>query len=556
MDIYLFSRAPRAELPVWVDLWRTRRETAFLRGLDELRDRSGNVALIPLLGGWVYEIKMQLMFATALRLEGWRVVILSESRRATRAYHYSKAFGIGHVVSHEDVLLSPAEGSMCAEAACDFTQGPLTFQSVKSWTFHGSWIGPQILGSVSRTQFRGAPDPADPAIRAEIIDQLPKVLRGVLVADKIMESIRPGIVTTLEANYARHGPLVDMAVGRGIDVIHFNQITKDDSVVFKRLTPETRRTHMASVSRKTLDLLERESPWNTQKENELWAEFSDRYGGRWRLQNRNQPGTRRMDGQEIRSELGLAGGKKMAVVFSHILWDANIFYGDDLFEDYGDWFIQTVRAACANANLDWLIKLHPANIWKRAYEGVTAELSELQLIRKEIGSLPAHVHLLYPDTTVSTLSLYESADYGVTVRGTPGMEMACFGKPVFTAGTGRYSHLGFTIDSDSAHDYLERLASIETYRPLEPDQTRLAKQHAHAVFRLRLWQMKSFRSEFNFERDWHPLDHNVRVGARSLDEIRANGDLLKWATWAVGSRRVDYLELDRVQEKVDRAAPP
>jgi hypothetical protein len=53
--------------------------------------------------------------------------------------------------------------------------------------------------------------------------------------------------------------------------------------------------------------------------------------------------------------------------------------------------------------------------------------------------------VLLPDTKISTLSLYRFADYGVTVRGTPGLEIACFGKPAFTAGTGTYAGLGFHL---------------------------------------------------------------------------------------------------------------
>jgi hypothetical protein len=50
------------------------------------------------------------------------------------------------------------------------------------------------------------------------------------------------------------------------------------------------------------------------------------------------------------------------VVFSQVLWDANLFYGEDLFEDAGEWFVETVRVACANSAMNWLIKLHPANV--------------------------------------------------------------------------------------------------------------------------------------------------------------------------------------------------
>ncbi|HTE40701.1 MAG TPA: hypothetical protein VK629_07720, partial [Steroidobacteraceae bacterium] len=74
-------------------------------------------------------------------------------------------------------------------------------------------------------------------------------------------------------------------------------------------------------------------------------------------------------------------------------------------------------------------------------------------------------------------------DWGVTVRGTIGMELPCFGIPVLTAGTGRYSHRGFTEDSATADEYLERLRTVDGIPRLQESRVRLAVLHAFAVFR-------------------------------------------------------------------------
>src|SRR5205823_4121339 len=118
----------------------------------------------------------------------------------------------------------------------------------------------------------------------------------------------------------------------------------------------------------------------------------------------------------------------------------------------------------------------------------------------------------------------------------------CFGKPTLTAGTGRYSGLGFTIDSASAGEYLGRLAALQDTPPMSPEQKHRARRHAHAAFLLRPWKMTSFRSQFDYRKEGaHALDHNLACNAASLSEARRNGDLERWTAWAA-TQHVDYLE--------------
>jgi hypothetical protein len=542
-DLYRLVRAPGPELAVWRDYWRYRDDVAFLRDASG-GSANGKTVLVLSLANWVYQIKLESVLAIGLKLAGWIPRILLDSRRDTLPRRYFQAIGLHDFVYLEDYPLTETERETCRGAVERFQARMESLEDIMAWEFMGSWIGPQVLSSFSREDHQSRPDVADPATRKKIIFSLGLALPHVMTSRKVIDDVAPATVIAVEANYVRYGPLIDMAIARGSDAIQAIQPWRDDALNFKRLNRSTRRTHPSSLSARTLDRV-RNLPWSPELDRRLDEEFANRSSGRWARQERNQPGVRPMGKSEIIQTLRLNPSKKTAVVFSHILWDANMFYGKDLFPSLGDWFIETIKAARANPAVNWVIKMHPANIWKRKRDGVGGELDEERLVREKIGPLPDHVRLLYPDTPVSTYSLFEHTDYAVTVRGTPGMEAPCFGIPAITAGTGRYSGLGFTIDPDTSEAYLRLLAAIQDIPPLTEAQTILARKHALAVFSFRPWIMKSFTSTIRAHGSniTDPLDHNMTVNARSMEDIHGNGDLEKWAAWAGNTEMVDYLDL-------------
>lgn len=536
-----FFAHPRDWFIVWKDYQRTAGQTEWMREhpCKTVHDKK---ALFAMNTGAVYDTKLFAMLALGLKMKGYRVMVLL-SRYSAWAQRYFKLFGIRDFIFWEDAALTQKEKAQCLHDARYFlSSAEWNFQAMKQWKYRGAWIGPQILSTVSRSVMQGAPDVGSPDIQEAIKHLLPETLQTVHRADGMISKISPDLMVVNEANYAMMGALVDTAIQKNVSVIQMTQPSRDDALIFKRLTQKTRRHHPSSVDAATLRRSE-SAAWTLRHEEELAAEFKNRYGGKWFLQSRNQPGVREKSTEEITRELGLDSHKKTAIVFSHILWDANLFYGEDLFEDYGDWFVQTVKAACANPRLNWIIKLHPANAWKRARENVTAEFAEVSLIKKEIGELPDYVKLLYPTTEISTWSLFQLADYGITVRGTIGMEMPCFGVPVFTAGTGRYSGLGFTNGSATKEEYLAKLAHIEEFDRMTEEELLVAKKHAFTAFRLRPWVMKSFKAEFNYKKTGvHPLDHNLFPAVDSFADIKKNGDLEKFAAWTEKKEEVDYTE--------------
>jgi hypothetical protein len=279
-------------------------------------------------------------------------------------------------------------------------------------------------------------------------------------------------------------------------------------------------------------------PWTEAERARLRQELHESYAtGEWYSEAGTQFSTRIVDGAELRRRLGLDPAKRTAVIFPHILWDGTFFWGTDLFRTYEEWVVEAVRAACQNAHVNWIIKVHPANVVKNARDGVAGEPAELLAISRAVGALPPHVRVLPAETDINTYSLFGVMDYCLTVRGTIGIEAASFGIPVLTAGTGRYDHRGFTIDSASREEYLERLRTIHTIPRLSPAQQELAERFAYGTFLLRVLPLSTVT--FRYARD-AKATLITEVHARSQADWRQAHDLRAFSAWLKGDA-ADFL---------------
>jgi len=540
VEAYRFVRNPRWQIDLWRDFAATRKSTAFLRAAPGL-PQDPPVVLLALYRDDVYETKLGLTLATGLRIRGFKPVVLIPSSRAHRIRRYADVYGLEDVVARDSITITDAERAACEQTATCLLSGGLDFETVRGWRYRGRPIGMHVLSTLIRVTFDGSPDPAGATNRERIAKILTQVLHNVVRADRLIEELAPRLLLVEEANYSVNGPVVDAAVDRNVDVIQTIGTWRDDALMSKRLTKATRRVDAKSVAPETLERFEHE-PWTSHLDDELDRDFEARYGAVWTLGRQFQPETVPRSADQIIAETGLDPGRPTAVIFAHVLWDASLFFGNDLFQNYADWLVQSVKAAVENREVNWIVKAHPSNVFRAAHGDVRGESSEVVLIREHLPRLPDHVHVLLPDTKISTLSLYRFADYGITVRGTPGMEIACFGKPAFTAGTGTYAGLGFTYDSSSVDEFLGRLATIECYGPL-PEEMRLrARRYAHTLFTRRPWKTRSFSLVFDLpERGWNPLDRNVTWNARSLADLDSAGDLGEWVDWACQTDEPDYL---------------
>ena len=484
------------------------------------------------------QVRLEALLAKSLQLRGAHVDVLAfrSMRGAVRAW---RALGFRRLVFYEDFVGradSAPEEVAAAVARCR------TVQDFKAYEYRGARVGRQALATVVRARYEPRVDLDDPEVRADLARTLTYGVEGVHTGERILETLRPDALLMIERGYAGLGSFFDVALERGIEVIQFGSAHRDDAFLMKRYDLETRDLHPRSLDERTWARL-LEGGWTEERERALEAELAGREEGKWFMARHARHSARRRGPERLREELGLDPGRKVAVLFSHVLWDAAMFYGRDVFSDQGRWFEETLRLAAGDDRVQWLVKLHPALFWKLEQEGVRAEPAEFAMIREAVGELPPHVRLIRPDDDVDNVDLFQIVDAGVTIRGTVGLELPRLGVPVLTAGTSDYAGRGFTVDAADASEYERNVRGIAALEPLDDEQVRLANLYAYGVFRVRPWRFSSFTLDYlPPEEAGESLDHQLRFHVRTVEDLERADDLRVFAEWVDGSSERDFVD--------------
>lgn len=415
--------------------------------------------------------------------------------------------------------------------------GIKTFADLIEATYRGIRIGKYVASTLMRMWRQGSIPVEDPAVAAELTDRLAQSMAFVDGAHEMIRRFRPGAAVFVDRGYSPSGELFDTCIANNIPCYSWNAAHRNNALMLKRFDRDNATVHPSSLSADSWERL-RARPWSDKLTELVRSELAWCYSsGEWYSEVGTQVNKQDLGKDSLIRQLGLDPQKKTGVIFSHIFWDATFFWGTDLFRDYEDWFVQTVRAACANDRMNWLVKVHPANVVKDHRDGVTGDPSEIQALRKHVVDLPSHVKILPADWKISTFSLFNIMDYCLTVRGTVGIEAAMLGKTVLTAGTGRYDRYGFTHDFNDKAAYLEALGRLETIPAPTPSETELAVRYGYGVFLGRPLPLTSLQMEYQKD-----ARATLQVGwkLQTFDELKQAPDLQEAARF-IRSGSEDYL---------------
>lgn len=402
-------------------------------------------------------------------------------------------------------------------------------------------IGEIALSTHCRCRGTGLIDTSRKEMRDEVRELVELVWKAACAANNIftMNNILASYHT--EVFMEEYGGVYYAALNAEIKAIRFTGTARDNAYIIQHRSWADDRLHQGSLAPSTWEIV-KSLPALNQIRTELEQNFKDRYGNKWHRSKRNQPNALILDTALARAELDIPVSRKIAVVYSHILYDTIFFFGTDLFKDYATWLIETVKAAIANDKLEWFIKVHPSNIWRgemgTVFEG---RYEEEYLIEKHIGVLPLHVHIVPADSHISPMTWMQLADFGVTVRGTSGLEMAALGRTVITAGTGRYEERGFTHDPKSIESYYELLRSMPDIEKISPEQTEMAQRYAHGVFILKPFTISTLEPKFRSGRDEVVASDDLIYIPRLPVDGELPQDLREFSAFLLDTSRVDLI---------------
>ncbi|EKV26059.1 hypothetical protein C882_3346 [Caenispirillum salinarum AK4] len=478
-------------------------------------------ALVIGMGGVAY-IAQQLPVLAGVVAAGFAPVVVLPSRGNTQERRIYESCGITRFAYWED----QAENAE-ADVVLESFSRCRTQDDVLALSWQGIAVGKYAVSTLMRRLRQGHIDVADPQVRAHMEVALRRTLDHTAAGMALIESWRPDLGVFVDRGYTPEGPLFEICIAAGIRPITFNAAHRDNTLMLKRYGPDNANVHPSSLSDDTWTRL-RAMTWTDAHWDSLRGELEHCYGsGQWYGEVGTQFNTRMLDRNTVLTRLELDPAKKTVLLFPHIFWDATFFWGRDVFRDYADWFRESVRAAWENDRVNWIIKVHPANVVKNQRDGIDGQFSEMEVL-SEFGPVPPHIRVLPPDTEISTLSLFSVGDVCLTVRGTVGIEAAMLGLTVLTAGTGRYDGLGFTDDITTPDAWRQRLARIEETEPPAAETVELARRYAYGVFLARPLEMGSVCFRYAQQ---HGATLEVEVRPEAAADLMACDDIRAMAGW-------------------------
>lgn len=418
------------------------------------------------------------ILTTGLKYYGYNIFTLS-LRKSKLNNRYYKIFNI-KLIFWEDILKSGVSFFSNAIYKLEIAMANCkSYLDFYNFNFNGFQLGKFGISTYCRNYFVGDIDLSDNDAKEKLKEYIKSTYLHFLCAKKFLYDFKIDKAFFTELNTDSYGGVYKACLENNVDIIKWASSNRDNSLFIQHINKSFNSVHHASISPYTWERI-KDKDFLEWQEKELQDFFEKRYKGEWKIFARNYKNTQLLEADEVRSKLGLTGNDKIAIIYSHILYDNLYFYGTDLFLNYNEWLVETVKTACDNKKVKWFIKIHPSNIWRR--ETGSNEYLETILLRKHFSKLPDHIKIIGPDTPISPLSWMKTADFGVTVRGTVGLEMACMGKPVITAGTGRYEGVGFTLDSKGKEEYQQRLLNLPAGAELTKEQMLLARKYTFALY--------------------------------------------------------------------------
>jgi Capsule polysaccharide biosynthesis protein len=482
------------------------------------------------------EVEIELGLIKGLQLANFVpvVIIPHEGPYATLLAEHYRLAAVDEI--HEwSEFIAKSDGAMAESVVsrCQSMWDLLEFEHA------GIRVGRLAVSTALRTTYRGSLDLQVPEDRQLLVDELAHGMAAANAAQKILQRFRPDLALFVDTIYSPIGELFDSCLQNDIEAIQWQQGHKSNALIFKRYNRETWLQHPSCLSPESWQAV-CDMEWTEDHRKRLDQELYNSYAsGDWYSVAGTQFNKSIVDSTYLRDRLGLDPNKKTAVIFPHILWDATLFWVKCLFRDFEEWFVETVRAACANDQVNWVIKIHPAN--QRLREGGSLkESAEVVALRKYIGKLPPHIVMIPPESEISTYSLFRMIDYCVTVCGTVGIEAARLGIPVLTGGRGPYDSLGFTVDSNTREEYLEKVRNIQIIPRLSSAQQELAERFAYVNFLMRPWQAKSVTLQYlpNTKK----FSYQGQVNIRSTEDWYTADDLKAFAEWVANPNKpVEFL---------------
>jgi len=408
---------------------------------------------------------------------GWRGCWRCQRKHNKRTKGFcDRSISVAKHLSKQDYL----EAESVANRLC----GDQDIRALLSLTAHGVNIGVDVWQSIQRYLFVGTPGEIEIQKNSIIYEFIKS---GVLYAAAMSRILKDGnydYILTNETAYMEWGIASRMALEKEVKVIHTGQDYFTEAMykalIISLINDKDRLSeHLYMQKNYVVDKVFSKSDYINK--------FSD--SGLVRLERRlGKPNPSSSVNAWFRPE------RKTVVVFAHLCWDAALTYGEMLFHSFEEWLKVTYEAAVLTTDVDWIFRVHPAEV----KVDLSSEVNTLLLLQSlEQQYQPAHIRIMGGGVDVKVVDMIPYLHAGVTALGTVAFELPSYTIPCVVATKKGYAKYDFSVSENSKDGYVDILRTIVSLSQPSKYQIDLARAYADLV--LSGYYLFSVESLFNEE---------------------------------------------------------
>lgn len=328
----------------------------------------------------------------------------------------------------------------------------VNFENFKTFKYKNVDVGEEVFASILRVTFKG--DVENNSESSELIKRY--TISGIIYVDllrKFFEQEKPDRVMNIHGLYMIHGLPIKVAQSLGIPpiVIGGGGIRKDTVVM----------CHNETYHRQLVD--EPNSFW----ENLVLTEDQRKLVLKYALQKRNDGNAADYanyhpnpinDAGYIWNYLNIPKGSKIVSLYTNVIWDAQIFYNGNVFNNLIDWLKFSIEEFSKNSKVYLVIRIHPAE----AKGANPTKQPMLEEIKKMFPELPANIKIIPPESDISSYILAEMSQASIIYGTKMGLELALMKSPLIICGETFSRNKKYGIDIDSLEQYKAIICEFPT----------------------------------------------------------------------------------------------
>ena len=345
----------------------------------------------------------------------------------------------------------------------------VTFENFRAFVYEGIEVGEEVFASVLRVTFKGTVE--DTPLSRKLVHRY--LVSGVVMcksAEGAYRALAPDQVMMPHGVYITHGIAAKVARRMGIPFIVYGGGVRKDTLI---LSPnETYHRSLVSEPNEVWEGAELTPEQRTR----TWSyAVSKQAGG---VDALNYHPTPLEDSKLLYRELNIDTSRPIVSFFTNVIWDAQIFYDGQAFENILDWMKFSIERIARNDKVWAIVRIHPAEV-KGGLPSLQPFLPE---IMKWFPELPPNVRIIPAESNLSSYTLAEQSK-AVVIYGTKmGLEVAVRGVPVVVCGQTFSRNKGFTIDISTKSQYERLLGTVQDFERMPQEKVERALRYAHYLY--------------------------------------------------------------------------